>query len=496
MKKNMMKVAAFLVAMTTVAGFASCSNDESINDEFIGAVSNNMTPSVVSVNRIDGTVQIPVNFDGNWTAEVKENEDELAWAGVKQSEGQGRGLLTVRYDYFNPNLQQQERNAEIIIRCGEQTQTVHLRQYIGLKDGEAAGNQDNEFYYDLWHNKGLGLGYNPETLNPISSIISINGIQRAATTNPKYGEMVAQTSHADALSKIALIDTLQNDSVRLKAGGHVDVKWSKFELGIDVTYDNKGLQLNNVKTYNTEQKIVFLESRLDPQFLTTALEDDPEFKGIAGELMSEGFKSAYKNIMKYHKAGNDKLLRKATQMMLKSYGPVIVTNAELGGSLGVSIRYDSLYMSNNYEITGKANGKLNLGMLEVKANADVTYLREGQDIWKNVQHFISCTGGSNTAITDLISLGRMEQPDPVAINAAVKAWAESICSLGNMTESNKFTIDGSNGSKQDNTDVVAFDYLPIWTIFPLEVAIDLEEIIMDYYKDKKIGINLSQFATE
>ena len=51
-------------------------------------------------------------------------------------------------------------------------------------------------------------------------------------------------------------------------------------------------------------------------------------------------------------------------------------------------------------------------------------------------------------------------------------------------------------AKQDNTDVVAFDYLPIWTIFPLEVAIDLEEIIMDYYKDKKIGINLSQFATE
>ena len=176
-----MKVAAFLVAMTTVAGFASCSNDESINDEFIGAVSNNMTPSVVSVNRIDGTVQIPVNFDGNWTAEVKENEDELAWAGVKQSEGQGRGLLTVRYDYFNPNLQQQERNAEIIIRCGEQTQTVHLRQYIGLKNGEAAGNQDNEFYYDLWHNKGLGLGYNPETLNPVSSIISISGIETAKT---------------------------------------------------------------------------------------------------------------------------------------------------------------------------------------------------------------------------------------------------------------------------------------------------------------------------
>ena len=45
----MMKVAAFLVAMTTVAGFASCSNDESINDEFIGAVSNNMTPSVASL---------------------------------------------------------------------------------------------------------------------------------------------------------------------------------------------------------------------------------------------------------------------------------------------------------------------------------------------------------------------------------------------------------------------------------------------------------------
>lgn len=88
MKKNMIKVATFVVAMTTVAGFASCSNDENINDEFTATVSNNVTPSVISVNRIDGSVQIPVNFEGKWTAEVKENEDELAWAGVKQSEGQ------------------------------------------------------------------------------------------------------------------------------------------------------------------------------------------------------------------------------------------------------------------------------------------------------------------------------------------------------------------------------------------------------------------------
>jgi hypothetical protein len=284
--------------------------------------------------------------------------------------------------------------------------------------------------------------------------------------------------------------------VRLKAGGHVDVKWSKFELGIDVTYDNDGQQLNNVKTYNTEQKIVFLESRLDPQFLTTALEDDPDFKGIAGDIMSEGFKSAYKNILKYHKAGNEKLLRKATQMMLKSYGPVIVTKAELGGSLAVSMRYDSLYMANEYDIKGNAKGKLNLGMLEVNANAEVVYKRSGKDIWKNVHHCLRCTGGSDDAITNLVSLGQMIEPDPVAINAAVKTWAHSICSLGQLTESNNFTIDGNNGSKKDNTDVIAFDYLPIWTIFPLEVAVDMEEIILDYYKDKKLGINLSQFATE
>ena len=492
----MIKVATFVVAMTTVAGFASCSNDENINDEFTATVSNNVTPSVISVNRIDGSVQIPVNFEGKWTAEVKENEDELAWAGVKQSEGQGPGFLTVRYDYFNPGLQQQERNAEIIIRSGEQTQTVTLRQFIGMKDGESAGNQDAEFYYDLWHNKGLGLGYNPETLNPVSSIISISGIETAKTTNPRYGEMVAQTSHADALSNISIIDTLQDNTVRLKAGGHVDVKWSKFELGIDVTYDNDGQQLNNVKTYNTEQKIVFLESRLDPQFLTTALEDDPDFKGIAGDIMSEGFKSAYKNILKYHKAGNEKLLRKATQMMLKSYGPVIVTKAELGGSLAVSMRYDSLYMANEYDIKGNAKGKLNLGMLEVNANAEVVYKRSGKDIWKNVHHCLRCTGGSDDAITNLVSLGQMIEPDPVAINAAVKTWAQSICSLGQLTASNSFTIDGNNGSKKDNTDVIAFDYLPIWTIFPLEVAVDMEEIILDYYKDKKLGINLSQFATE
>ena len=75
MKKNMIKIAAFAVAMTAMTGFTACSNDEDVIENGAAQAAMAPTPSMVSVNRMDGIIEIPVNINGSWTAEVKENPD-------------------------------------------------------------------------------------------------------------------------------------------------------------------------------------------------------------------------------------------------------------------------------------------------------------------------------------------------------------------------------------------------------------------------------------
>ena len=211
--------------------------------------------------------------------------------------------------------------------------------------------------------------------------------------------------------------------------------------------------------------------------------------------MSVGFKSSYQDVIESFEDGDDELFEEAVNEMLMMYGPVIITDANLGGSLGISMRYDSLKVENKYTVGGKASGKLELGALTVGASADVKYSRSGLDIWKEIHHSIDCTGGSQEAVRELTSLLKQNEPDPEAVNAAMTMWVESICSLAdNQKDANSVTIDGRDGTKKDNTALVSFDYKPIWTIFPLSVSKKMKPIVINCYKGKKILVDLSHFG--
>lgn len=495
MKKSMTNVAAIVMAIAATAGFTSCSTDEACPvDAILTADSHS---SVVSVNRLDGIVEIPVNVSGSWTAEVRESPcGELPWVGVLQEKGEGPALLQVGYDYFSPALQQQERTTEIIIRGEGRTQTVRLRQYVGLKEGESVANYDETVFYDLWNNKGMGRGFNPLTGKPATgTVVNIAGLKSLAMGNAIYDGVLKQDIVADALEHVELVDPIDNDSVGLNAKAHLDVTYAMFQLGLDVQYNNKGLQVYNPKTYVTEQKVTFLKAHLDPTALRTVVKEDPEIQKDAKKLMSYGFQSQYKKIIDASYSGNELAFESEVNNMLDKFGPVIITDSEIGGSLTIAMQYDSLATSDLFKVDGKATAKFELGVLKIDAGVEAVYSRKGLDILENVQHSIVAEGGSQEAITRLTSLLNQWSPEPEAVNAAMTEWAKSIYSLaGNSVDGSVVTIDGKNGTKKDNTVLIGFDYMPIWCVFPLQVAVKMKPVITDYYQDKKSLIDLSHFG--
>lgn len=466
MKKLMMKSAILAMAMTVAAAFTACSDDK---DEATLVVNNNET--TVSINRLGGSIEIPINASGDWTAEVTKVKEGLDWAAANVENGK----LSVEVDYFNPNDQKQERTTDLVVKCGDKTQTVRIRQYIGLKDGETVANSESQPYYDLWFNKGIGSGVDPLTGEQKSSVLNLKGIKKAqADGREPFSTLFRQTTFMNATNDVKMIDTLENNTVKLAAGASIEVSFLKFKLKVNVKYSNEDLQLNDVKTYNAEQKVVFLESATDVMTVRSLLLADPKItKGETKNMVSIGFQNLYRDITNASEKNDEEELKYCIEDLIDGYGPVFITGAELGGSLFTSMRYDSLMMANNFDVKGDLAVKLALSAITIEGSAEVDYGRHGKDIWVNSQHYSTCSGGDQEAITKLTGLIGSREPDPKAVEEVGKAWAKSII---------------SSNDEKDNTTLVKITYTPIWNLFPRKIANKIKTYVVDHYKGKKIGI--------
>ena len=175
--------------------------------------------------------------------------------------------------------------------------------------------------------------------------------------------------------------------------------------------------------------------------------------------------------------------------MLDTFGPIIITDTELGGSLTIAIKYDELTTKDSLKVNGKATAKMDLGILSIDAGVDATYSRNGLDFMMESSHAILCDGGSQQAALALSSLLNQDKADPDAVVEAMKTWTGSIFSLASCESG-----DSSDNSKKDNTAIIAFDYMPIWSLFPLEVALKMEQFVVDFYQDMNTLIDMMRFV--
>ena len=420
------------------------------------------------INRLGGNIDIPIESNGNWKASLDDVQGKLKWVGIKGAvEGNGSGSISLSVDYLNPKKQIQERTANLVLECDGKKEIVKLRQYIGLKEGESAENDNTQPFTDLWFNKGVGSGYNILTGEQTETIFNVEELK-------KY---LAQNQTAKDQIKVALSDTLDEDTASLKVDCKLSVKYGTFKLNLNVNYDNKGYQLSNVKTYNSEQSVTFLSSNFKGM---STLRHNLE-KKVSGleDQVEVGFLDVYDLIVDSYKTGNKEEFKENVEYLYETIGPVVITGADLGGSIFFSMRYDSLAMEENFKVHGDLDAKLMLAGVTIQGGVAVDYAKKGMQIWNASQHFITASGGNSATLASLTKLMTEKEPNLNSIQAAADKWINSITSASDQT---------------DNTSLINIRYQGIWNLFPFKMSKEMKEIAREYYKDKKTCINLASIG--
>ena len=420
------------------------------------------------INRLGGNIDIPIESNGNWKASLEDVQGKLKWVGIKGAvEGKGSGSISLSVDYLNPKKQIQERTANLVLECDGKNEIVKLRQYIGLKEGESAENDNAQPFTDLWFNKGVGSGYNILTGEQTETIFNVEELK-------KY---LAQNQTAKDQIKVALSDTLDEDTASLKVDCKLSVKYGTFKLNLNVNYDNKGYQLSNVKTYNSEQSVTFLSSNFKGM---STLRHNLE-KKVSGleDQVEVGFLDVYDLIVDSYKTGNKEEFKENVEYLYETIGPVVITGADLGGSIFFSMRYDSLAMEENFKVHGDLDAKLMLAGVTIQGGVAVDYAKKGMQIWNASQHFITASGGNSATLASLTKLMTEKEPNLNSIQAAADKWINSITSASDQT---------------DNTSLINIRYQGIWNLFPFKMSKEMKEIAREYYKDKKTCINLASIG--
>ena len=423
------------------------------------------------INRLGGNINIPIESNGNWKASL-DDQGKLKWVGIKgAAEGKGSGSISLSVDYLNPKKQIQERTANLVLECDGKKEIVKLRQYMGLEEGESAENDNNQPFTDLWFNKGIGSGYNILTGEQTETVFNVEALK-------KY---LAQNQTAKDQIKVAITDTLDEDTASLKVDCKLSVKYGTFKMNLNVNYDNKGYQLSNVKTYNSEQSVTFLSS--DFKGMST-LRHNLE-KNVSGleDQVQVGFLDVYNSIVDSYntgnKTGNKEEFKENVEYLYETIGPVVITGADLGGSIFFSMRYDSLAMEENFKVHGDLDATLALAAVTIKGGVAVDYAKKGMEIWNNSQHYITASGGNSATLASLTKLMTEKEPNLDVIQEAAGQWINSITSASDQT---------------DNTSLINIRYQGIWNLFPYKMSKKMKEIAREYYKDKKTCINLASIG--
>lgn len=420
------------------------------------------------INRLGGNIDIPIESNGNWKASLDDVQGKLKWVGIKgAAEGKGSGSISLSVDYLNPKKQIQERTANLVLECDGKKEIVKLRQYIGLKEGESAENDNTQPFTDLWFNKGVGSGYNILTGEQTETIFNVEELKKYLTQNQTAKDQI----------KVALSDTLDEDTASLKVDCKLSVKYGTFKLNLNVNYGNKGYQLSNVKTYNSEQSVTFLSSNFKGM---STLRHNLE-KKVSGleDQVEVGFLDVYDLIVDSYKTGNKEEFKENVEYLYETIGPVVITGADLGGSIFFSMRYDSLAMEENFKVHGDLDAKLMLAGVTIQGGVAVDYAKKGMQIWNASQHFITASGGNSATLASLTKLMTEKEPNLNSIQAAADKWINSITSASDQT---------------DNTSLINIRYQGIWNLFPFKMSKEMKEIAREYYKDKKTCINLASIG--
>lgn len=478
MKKIFYLMAVAIVALT----FSACSDDESSSSDFV--INNGATEA--SIDRVGGEIVIPITATGKWTAQLA--DDSRKWAQVWTGNGEGAGKAVVYVSPLDPRTQIHERKTTLTITTGDQKKVINVRQFIGLRDGEAAENE-GEIYADLWNGKGIGHGMDPLTGKMSNdAVINLYGLNKLIRQDPaKWAEFYRQSPGPGVNGEVTLTDTLEDNVKGLHAKVGIDVTYATVKFHLDAEFQNKGRQYANPQRYIGSYRTTFLTGEVGIGNCRSIISKDPRLESEEAQmLLSPIAQDYYFALKEAYDAKDDDTFKDVVEALCSEIGPVIVTKAELGGDCVIQLVFNEISQEDDFKIGGDINGSIKAGLFELKADLTVDYSKVGTDIWKNSSRSVTAHGGSSEALSRMLAALEAGTDDMETVRKNIKdattEWVKSINSYDDPDIAKQAKMNG----KGDNTALVHVEYSPVWQLFPIKYQKKIKDIVVDLYKGKKL----------
>ena len=492
MRKQFLAVASAIAAMA----FAACTDEKVDINLTVGQDGAKET----TINRLGGTVTLPINTNGEWTATLS---DDCDWAEVTESTGKGDKQLEIEVDYLNPSTEDADRMATLTVTAGDKMQTIRIRQYVGLEDGVNEAYLDETGFNDLYLTRGLGFGFNiaPTSKNITltkNPIINKGSLDKLAKEDDSFKNIIRESTDPSLIGEAGPTEKFHHDMQSLGINADIEVTYGLFKLGIKGAY--KMGQENNKQLYN------FYSGYRVPRVM--AILNSPDLESIADDeelyttAFTRGFRTVRDNIIKQFEMEEEKAsfnddmilledgdaatwkkyrnLENALRNLDSKYGPAYIVSTTLGGNLTMEISCDTSAVMDTTKVHGEISTKITAGLLKVDVNVSADYAKSAQDMLKNGIYSFTVKGGSPSTqmgINEAMGINQAKI-DFYNIQSKISEWINSI---PNDLESKE---------AYENIAVYEQGLAPIWGLFPIEYQGVIRGYMLRVYKDKKTIIDL------
>jgi len=467
MKKALFWGSAILCCALMFVGI-SCADTESGT---IG-VDVNLVDNGITVGENGQVVRLQVICNGDWRASVPEDCD---WVNVIVSKGNGNGKVVFTVDGQYEGI---ARSTILTIVAGSTTVKVKIQQNV-------SGENDGEYKY--YSSKGLGCGFNPNTLKKTTaSVLNFCAIEELAKVDSRHFGDVYYLGDVDKSNAgISMSDSIEHKYDSLCVRLSLEISYANFKFGMSGAIDIHDNRINSVKTEHFNATYPVYQGNLRYAALASAYRDWVEEgmpqknaegkEDLRGAVLSSSFSKAVVQLDELAKSAStykgNSAIESCCKTVVGTWSPLVLTDVILGGAYCVEVEYDPALMDVE---DGEVSESLSSGLFEV-GGVDVDSQKAKN--WLEHSNFkVLIQGGEeakcNALYNEFVALNFGE----ASYSTALKEWSRSL------------KIDEKTG--RGNVELVRYSVVPIWLFFSDKAQTILREYIMDQeaYKTNELII--------
>lgn len=494
-----MKKIIYLMASVITMAFCACTDNK---DEITLKLGQD-DANEATINRIGGTLLVPVTTNGNWTATLSEDCD---WAFLVQSYGNGNAQLELDVDYLNPSVEDADRITTLSVTVGNKTQEIRIRQYVGIEDGVNEAYLDANGFNDLYITRGLGVGFNiVPTQNNLtltkSPIVDRTSLNKLVQADDYYRSIITENTDPTTIGYAGPTENFHHDAQHLGITADIQVTYGLFKLKIAGAY--------TLGQENNRQNYTFYSSYQVPRVRATLnvpdLEDIMDYDDLSKVAFTRGFMKARKQVIDRMEKESESASFETDRSLLaegdpatwkkyadlasviknldNKYGPFYIASTLLGGNLTMEIKCDTTTVSESTKVSGAISCAITEGLLQVKADISADYSKIATDVLKNGTYSFTVRGGSEstqTGINDAMGFDKA-RIDIYNIRRKINDWVESI------------PTDLTSKEAYERIAVNEQGIAPVWGLFPIEYQRVIRGYFINVYKDKETLVDIEDF---